>query len=116
MPRWAGLIGYTRQVETSPGVVEDDPLEVRALGDLQQITETLRLADGVHATHGVTTSVSVISDGHRIPFRGMAYITYGGVAYTIASVVVEPPRMVIYLGEEYHGPEPAGPSGNPVVD
>lgn len=114
--RWAGLIGYVRQKEISPGVWDDDITEVPSYGDLNQITETLRLADGVHATHGVTTSVSVISDGRRVPFKGMTYITYGGVRYTIASVVVEPPRLVIYLGEEYHGPPENDASGDPVVD
>ena len=34
------------------------------------------------------------------------YITYKGIRWQIQSIVDEPPRIVIYIGEKYNGPTP----------
>jgi hypothetical protein len=103
--RWAGMIGYGRQTEITPGVWEEVVIEVPALGELKQRTEALDSGDSVLPQYRTTTSVSVLSDGKRIPDHEFKYITKDGERYE-ANTVYEPPRLVYYLGGEYRGPTP----------
>lgn len=109
--RWAGKIGYARNVEVKPGIWEDVVTEVDAMGNLEQTTEVLR-GEGVLGETATTTSISVVADARRFRPDEIKYITKDGVRWQKASVVHQPPRLVIYLGEVYRGPLPVGaPSG-----
>lgn len=103
--RWAGKIGYTQNTEIKPGIWDDVITEVSAMGDLVQTTEVLR-SEGVLGETATTTSISVVTDGKRVPLNKIKYVTFDGVRWQIASMVRQPPRLVIYLGEEYNGPLP----------
>jgi hypothetical protein len=111
--RWAGIIGYSREEEVRPGIWEDVITEVEAFGEVQNTTAALRDGDGVLPTATVTTAISVITNGSRVPLSGIRYVTYSGVRWQIASAVHQPPRYVIYLGEEYHGPTPGSTPDTP---
>lgn len=108
--RYSGKIGFAASVEKAPGVYEDVITEREYVGDVVQRTETFAQEDSVHAQYRTTTSVSVLSDGVlKENYSDIRYVTYAGVRWTIASVVVQWPRLVIYIGEEYNGPVPATP-------
>lgn len=106
--RWAGKIGYARETEIKPGIWDDVVVEVNAMGDLVQRTEVLR-GESVLGETATTTSISVLANGKRFLLHEIKYVTNGGVRWQIASVVHQPPRLVIYLGEVYRGPEPTPP-------
>lgn len=106
--RYSGKIGFTAQVEKAPGVWDDQITEVDYVGDVQQRTETFSQGDNVLPRYSATTSVSVLSDGvPKENYSDIAYVTYAGVRWTVSSVVVQWPRLVLYIGEEYNGPIPA---------
>lgn len=105
--RWAGKIGYATLTEVKPGTWEDVITEVDALGELKQSTEPLDSADSILPRYRTTTSVSVLSDGKRIPDAGLRYITWQGTNWQINTVSRQWPRIVIYIGGEYHGPLPS---------
>lgn len=102
--RWAGKIGYAEVTEITPGVWDDVITEVDAVGDLKQTTEPLDSSDSVLPRYRTTTSVSVVSDGERIPDAGLRYISWRGELWQINTVTREWPRIVIYIGEVYRGP------------
>src|SRR5262245_28550134 len=105
--RYSGALGIVEQTEVRPGIWEETVIEVPVLGVVRQRTEVLDSADRILPAHSTTTSISV-------PGRGVGpqdnsnirYITYKGIRWQIASIVDEPPRIVIFIGEKYNGPTP----------
>lgn len=101
------MLGTSGQVEEPPGVWEDIITEVPVLGTVKQTTEVLDGTSDILPRYHTTTSISV-------PARGVGpqdnssirYITYKGKRWQIASIVDDPPEIVIFMGEEYHGPTP----------
>lgn len=105
--RYSGKIGYATLTETAPGVWEDVITERPYLGDVLQRTEAFTAVDTVIPQYKTTTSVSVLSA--NLDHSGIRYVSYAGVNWTVASVVREPPRMTIHIGEKYNGPTPNSP-------
>lgn len=105
--RFAGMIGFSKPVEKAPDVMEDVITEVEYMGDVVQRTEAFRTAQSVLPEYRLTTSVSVLADEHLTGnYRAIRYVTYLGDRWEVASAVMQYPRLVLYLGEPYHGPAP----------
>lgn len=105
--RCSEKLGIVEQSEVRPGIWEETVTEVPVLGDVRQRTEVLDGTDAVLPRYRTTTSISV-------PARGVGpqdnsnirYITYRGFRWQISTIVDEPPKIVIYIGEVYNGPTP----------
>lgn len=109
--RWAGMIGVSARTLVRPGIWEDVITEIPKMGTVEARTETFREEGNVHATYANSTSVSVLSAGpDKVAYNDYRYITHLGVRWSIGSIMFQYPHMVIYLGEEYHGPEPGEPA------
>ncbi len=111
--RWAGKVGYSAHTEVKPGIWEDVITEVDAFGELTEQNESINGEDAVLPQYRVTTSVSIITDGQRVPQAGIRYFTMRGKRWQLSTMVRQPPRIVLYPGEEYNGPLPAGPPDPP---
>lgn len=112
--RYSGKFGYSVQTETSPGVTEDVITEYDKLGTVEQRTENLAGEGEVLPRYRTSTSISVLSRGPAVPENGdLAYVTWRGRRWAPASIVEEYPELKIFIGEEYHGPLPAGVPGAP---
>jgi len=105
--KYSGKLGVAEQVEVSPGVWEEVITEQDIVGDLLQRTEALSAGENVLPRYVTTTSVSVLAlavgQNDTSMFR---YLTLAGTRWAINSWVAQPPRLVAYFGEEYHGPIP----------
>jgi hypothetical protein len=102
--RYSGKLGIAEQSEVSPGVWEETITEDDVLGTIEQRTEVLSDNDSVLPRYRTTTSISVLSwPADRSSIR---YITLWGRRWTIGSLVEQFPKVVVYIGEEYHGPTP----------
>lgn len=111
--RYSGKIGFATKVEVSPGVWDEIITERSYLGDVIQRTERLEGAETVIPDYRTTTSISVLSDGVlKERYSDIRYIRFLGLAWSVKSLVYKPPRLEIYIGEEYNGPT-LGPSPNP---
>lgn len=107
--RYSGKLGFAQQVQVSPGVWDEVITEHDVLGDVVQRTEALASESSVLPVYRTTTSVSVPARGVGPQDNSMIrYVTYAGKRWTISSIVDQPPRLVLYIGEEYHGPIPNG--------
>lgn len=108
--RYSGKLGIAEKNEVTPGVWEETITEVDALGTVEQRTEVLATSDTVLPRYTTTTSISVLSPVANN--SSIRYVTYQGKRWTIGSIVTQFPRIVLYIGEEYHGPiPPPAPDG-----
>lgn len=105
--RYSGKLGIVEQVEVAPGDWDERVTEVSVLGTMRQRTEALDTGDTVLPRYRTTTSVSVPARGVGPRDNSMLrYLTHAGTRWTISSIVDAPPMVVLYIGEEYHGPDP----------
>ena len=101
--RYSGKLGVVEQTETRPGVWTETAVEKSVQGTVKQRTEAFQSSNSVHPEYRTTTSISIFAlANHAIDNSKIRYITYAGRKWTISSIVHEPPRIVLFIGEEYH--------------
>lgn len=105
MTRFYDSIGYGEAVESAPGVWTDTIVEAKYYGDV--IRNTRKLEDGVGLNNdlAVNNSISIVADAYANEhFHAMRYIRWAGALWTISTVEVQSPRLLLQLGGLYNGP------------
>lgn len=103
--RFFGQVGYGTPVKVGPGKWEDSIVERDYYGNVNQNTAVARTDSSVLTENSFQTSISVVADAFALEnFTDIKYITWAGSLWTVTSVAVERPRLVLMLGEVYHGP------------
>lgn len=113
MARFYGEVGFGKSVETVPGVWEDVITARKYYGDVLRNTLGLDNGSNVNDDISVSNSISIVADGYahdHIPF--MRYIYWMGTCWTVASVEVKSPRLVLRLGGVYTGPTAPAPDAS----
>lgn len=104
MAKFYGAVGYGESVETSKGVWEDQITEVNYYGDVLQNIRKLNDADKVNSDLTVQNSISIVVDAYAMDhFFAIRYIIWAGTYWTVTSVEVLRPRLLLRLGEVYNG-------------
>lgn len=106
MARFYGEIGYARgPVETSPGVYEEVIEERSYYGDVNRVSRKLDAPDSVNGELSVNHQISIVADAYALAhFFGIRYVRWAGTCWLVSTVEVTRPRLVLYIGSEYHGP------------
>lgn len=109
MARFFGEVGYGEPVEDPPdsGVWTHRIAEFSYTGDV--IRNTRKLADGETLNDDITVSnsISVVADQYAMEhFFNIKYVKWAGVLWTVTSVEVKGPRLILSLGKVYNGPTP----------
>lgn len=82
-------------------------VEKQYFGDV--VRNTRRLQDGEYLNNDLTVSnsISIVADAYaNNHFFAIRYVTWQGVRWTVSDVEVQPPRLILRLGEVYNGPTP----------
>lgn len=114
MAKFAGNIGYGVNVEDAPGVWVEDILERPYFGDVIRNTRNLREGETLNHDITVSNSISVVADAYlQHHFFAIRYVKWAGALWTIDTVEVQSPRLILRLGSLYNGPvaTPAGVYG-----
>lgn len=106
MSKYFGMIGFAgEQVETVPGVWDDVIVERPYYGDVTRNTRRLQPGEHVNDTVTISNEISIVSDPYALQnFHSMRYISWMGVLWKVTSVEVQYPRLILSIGDEYHGP------------
>lgn len=114
MAKYAGMVGFGVSEETSPGVWSDVVTEYAYRGDILQNRRILQQGENLNKDLSVGNTVSIVGDAYaREHFFAIKYATWAGQRWTVSSITVERPRLVLQLGEVYNGPIPAGAPDTP---
>lgn len=104
MAKWYGLIGYAENVETTPGVWEEQITERPYYGDVVRNTRRLQNSDSVNDNIDVSNEISIVADPFANQnFHAMRYIEFMGARWKITSVEVQYPRLRLTIGGVYNG-------------
>jgi len=107
MNRFYGRVGYGSSVEdpSGSGVWVDDITEFYYYGDV--IRNTRRLDAGDHANPDITinNSISIVADEYaNANFFNIKYVEWRGGFWTVTTVEVQAPRLILTIGGVYNGP------------
>jgi hypothetical protein len=107
MARFFGRVGYGEPIETAPGVWVDNIVERNYYGDVIRNARNLQEGENLNPDLSVQNAISIIADAYANDhFFAIRYVEWSGVLWTVSSVEVERPRLLLRLGEVYNGPTP----------
>jgi hypothetical protein len=109
MARFYGEVGYGEAVESPPnsGIWVDQITEFPYFGDVIRNTRVLEQKDNLNEDISVGNSISIVADEQAIDhFFKIKYVRWAGVLWTVTSVEVKNPRLILSLGSVYNGPTP----------
>lgn len=108
MARFSGEVGYAVETkETSPGVWVDLIEERSYQGDVIRNTRQLSSGEKINEDITVNNSISIVADQYAIDhFFNIKYVRWAGVLWTVPTVEVQSPRLILSLGSVYNGPTP----------
>ena len=112
MARFYGEIGYGTSVETPPdsGIWVDEITEHSYYGDVIRNTRKLDDGEGLNNDISVQNSISIVADEYAVSnFFDIKYIRWAGTLWTVTSVEVKSPRLILALGSVYNGPTYTAP-------
>lgn len=109
MARFSGMVGYGQSVEDPPnsGIFDTKIDELPYRGSVERVASSLDMGEKVEGDINVTNSISVVADEYANDhFAHIKYVVWGGVRWTVTSVEVRRPRLILRLGGVYNGPTP----------
>jgi hypothetical protein len=109
MARFYGEVGYGDPVEDPPdsGIFVDSITEFSYFGDVVRNTRQLEEVEKLNPDISVQNSISIVADEYAIKhFQKIKYVRWAGVLWTVSSVEVRSPRLILSLGSVYNGPTP----------
>ena len=104
MPKFSGAVGYSKQVESSPGVWTPETIEREYYGDLIHNARQLQNANKINDDLNINNQLSIVADPYaRDHFHEMLYAKFNGIAWKITNVEVQYPRLILTLGGCWNG-------------
>lgn len=104
MPKFFGSIGLMRQIETSPGIWEDEIIEKQCYGDVVRDNRRFQNNSQLNDNITISNSFSILADKEAYTyFHNIRYVNYMGTKWKAESVdASNPPRLVIDVGGVYN--------------
>lgn len=116
MAKFYGEVGYGQTVESpsGSGVWVDEITEIPYFGDVVRNTRQLSNGQKVNDDLSVNNSISIVADAYANEnFFAIRYIRWSGVLWTVDSVEVQSPRLLLQLGGVYNGPTAGSSDSSP---
>ena len=105
MAKFYGVIGYAIQVETVPGVWEDQIIERNYRGDVLQNMNRWQSSEQVNDDFIIDNKLSIISDPFAYKnFQHIKNIRWMGANWKVTKVEILRPRLILTTGGVYNGP------------
>ena len=107
MVKFHGKVGYGEAVETpgGSGVWIDEITEKTYFGDVIRNTRKLESGETLNDDITVGNSISLIADQYATEhFFKIKYVRWMGAVWSVTSVEVRRPRLILSLGSVYNGP------------
>ena len=107
MARFYGEVGYGDSVEdpAGSGIFVDVITERSYFGDVFRDSRRLEKGEGLNDDITLGSSISIVCDEYAtMHYRKIKYVNYDGELWTVTSVEVRSPRLVLTIGSVYNGP------------
>jgi hypothetical protein len=100
--KWYGEIAYSMQVETEPHVWEEQVVKKPAMGDLLEFSKNNDQSSNINTDISLSNQLSIVMDPFlQNNFQNILYVTICGSKWTVSSVKVRYPRLLLSFGKLY---------------
>ena len=107
MAKFFGEIGFATQVETSPGIWEDQIVEKQYYCDVFRESRRFSTTDQVLDKINLSNQISILADGYVVDnIQNLRYVRWLGGLWKISYVELKFPRLVLEMTGVYNGPTP----------
>lgn len=107
MARFHGVVGYGESVETPENsgkwvqVITEKPYQGNVIRNVRNLDQSDKVNDDIT----VANSISIVADEYAIEnFLNIKYVRWMGSYWTVTTVDVQRPRLILSLGRIYNGP------------
>lgn len=107
MAKFYGVVGYGETVETPAGsgkwvdVITERNYYGDILNNIRRFEENQKVNDDL----SLSNSISVLADAYALNhFFAIQFVEWAGALWTVNTVEVERPRLILRLGGVYNGP------------
>jgi len=110
MAKFFGAIGYGEPILTAPGVWTNDIVEFNYYGDITRLATKNQAGDQVNDDLIPQHQISIVADAYANEhFYAIRYVSWAGTLWTVSTVEVQRPRLLLRLGGVYNGPKAPPP-------
>src|SRR4051794_30259696 len=107
MTRFHDVVGYGSTEEQASGVWVDVIVERYYTGDIVRDIRKLSEGENLNPNLNVQNAISIVADAYAsLHFHSIRYVKWAGALWTVSTVEVQSPRLLLRLGEVYNGPTP----------
>jgi hypothetical protein len=109
MTRFYGNVGYgvSEEAPADSGNWKDVITEIAYFGDVIRLVRRLDQGDSVNPDISVSHSISIVADEYAFAhWRDIKYVEWEGERWTVPSVEVQRPRLILSIGKVYNGTPP----------
>ena len=109
MNRFYGEVGYgvTDETPSESGIWVPEVTEISYFGDVLQDIRRLDEGVGLNDDFTVQNRISILADPYAFEnYFNIKYVKWNGVRWTVTTVEVRAPRLILSLGSVYNGPTP----------
>lgn len=99
MAKYAGMVGFVTQAETTPGVWTDVTVERMLKGDVIRANATnengSKINDDISLNHRISLVAASIPTAEYYTIK---YVTLEGLKWEVNSIEIQRPRLILTLG------------------
>lgn len=108
MAKYYGMVGYALTMEDDgSGVYSPRIVERPYYGDLIRNTKKNQPGEGVNDNITIQNDISIVADMYAYQnFHQIRYVTFMGTRWTVQSIDVQRPRLILSVGGVYTGQTP----------
>lgn len=104
MARFAGLVGYVTQEETSPGIWSSVEKSVMMKGELIRQSSNNRDAGKVNSDITLNHRVSLMGDSYSFDnYYNIKWVMVDKVKWEVSSIEIQRPRLILAIGGLWNG-------------
>ena len=104
MAKYYGKVGYAVETEVRPGVWKNQITEKSYYGNLGRNLSRSQNTDKLNNDITIANELSIMADPFAYDnFYAIKYAEVMGVKWTVSSVEVMRPRLILQLGGKYNG-------------
>jgi len=103
MAKFYGNIGYSKTIQTEPGIWEETIIEKPYYGDLVKNISKYQSSGNINDDINISNSISIVADPYASEnFQHMRYVVFMNSKWKINNVEVQYPRIILSIGGKYN--------------
>lgn len=102
--KYAGEIGFGVSSEVRPSVWQETIVTRRYKGDVNRVSRRLQSVDKINDDIVISNEIEIFADAFAYEnFQNIKYVTWMGTKWTVNTITVEHPRLILEIGGVYNG-------------